>query len=89
MRSVGNVDFPKVKDNPKQPLQECISPPGELMRIGSFRVLVANPCFPTNALDMKECDAPVSNKTITGIELTQNVPITALVLHELTPQKHG
>jgi hypothetical protein len=77
MRFVGKVDFPKAKDKPKQPSQDLISPPGELMRIGFVRVLVTNPCLPTNALDMKECDAPVSNKTTAGMELTRNVPVTA------------
>jgi hypothetical protein len=40
--------------------------------------------FSTNILVMKECDAPVSNKTEAGIELIRNVPSTVLVPPELS-----
>ena len=61
-----------------------ISPPGELtsnfLLIGCLGTL----CFSTNILVMKECDAPVSNKTEAGIELIRNVPSTVLVPPELS-----
>jgi hypothetical protein len=40
--------------------------------------LVVNACLFTNALDMNEWDAPVSNKTNAINELSGNIPITAL-----------
>src|SRR3954471_11094455 len=33
-------------------------------------------CDNANASDMNECDAPESNKTVAGTELTRRVPIT-------------
>src|SRR3954468_19518311 len=33
-------------------------------------------CEKANASDMKECDAPESNKTVEGTEFTRRVPIT-------------
>jgi hypothetical protein len=38
--------------------------------------LIDRLCFVTNWSVMKECDAPESNKTVAGIELTGNVPNT-------------
>jgi hypothetical protein len=32
--------------------------------------------FTTNDDDIKECDAPESNKTVAGCELTKNIPNT-------------
>jgi hypothetical protein len=33
-------------------------------------------CFTTNDDDIKECDAPESNKTVAGCELARNIPNT-------------
>ena len=46
-----------------------ISPPGELTSIVFFIVCMS-------MADIKECDAPESNKTEAEWELTGNVPIT-------------
>ena len=54
----------------------CISPPGKLIIIcffiGHFGIL----CSLTNRCAMKECEAPESNKTNAGLELTRYVHIT-------------
>jgi hypothetical protein len=34
------------------------------------------PCFATNSAEIKECDAPESNKTDAGAELMRNIPNT-------------
>jgi hypothetical protein len=33
-------------------------------------------CFPTYAVDIKECDAPESNNTTAEVSLTKNIPMT-------------
>src|ERR1041385_3624709 len=44
--------------------------------IGGFIVSYLKLCKNANASDMNECDAPVSNKTVAGMELTRRLPIT-------------
>jgi hypothetical protein len=55
---------------------DFISPFGELTKKCVFIELIGISCFATNNLVMKECDAPESNKTVAGTELTKNVPST-------------
>jgi hypothetical protein len=43
-----------------------ISPPGELTIMVYFMMAMGKLCFVTNFDDMKECDAPESNKTVAG-----------------------
>src|ERR1041384_1396271 len=51
-------------------------PIGVRTTIGGFIFSNAKLCDNANASDMNECDAPVSNKTVAGTELTRRVPIT-------------
>jgi hypothetical protein len=53
-----------------------ISPPGELTSMACFIIVMDRCCFATNDDDIKECDAPESNKTIAGCELVKNIPNT-------------
>ena len=53
-----------------------ISPPGELTSIVFFIVCMSMVFFFTNHVDIKEFDAPESNKTEAEWELTGNIPIT-------------
>jgi len=53
-----------------------ISPLGELTSIVFFIVCMSMVFFFTNRANIKECDAPESNKTEAEWELTGNVPIT-------------
>ena len=53
-----------------------ISPLGELTSIVFFIVCMSMVFFFTNHVDIKEFDAPESNKTEAEWELTGNVPIT-------------
>jgi hypothetical protein len=39
-------------------------------------IIIGRSCFTTNYDDIKECDAPESNKTIAGCELARNIPNT-------------
>jgi hypothetical protein len=55
---------------------DFISPFWELINKCVFIELIGISCFTTNCSVMKECDAPESNKTVAGIELTENVPNT-------------
>src|SRR4051812_22585915 len=43
--------------------------------IGGFIFSNVKLCDKANASDMNECDAPESNKTVPGTELTRRVPI--------------
>ena len=53
-----------------------MSPPGELMCNILFRGYLGMLCFSTNDSVINECDAPESNKTDAGMELTRNIPYT-------------
>jgi hypothetical protein len=53
-----------------------ISPLGELTIMVYFMMVVCRLCFGTNFDDMKECDAPESNKIIAGCEFARNIPNT-------------
>jgi hypothetical protein len=53
-----------------------ISPPGELTSMVCFMIVMGSLCFTTNDDDIKECDAPKSNKTVAGCELARNIPNT-------------
>jgi hypothetical protein len=53
-----------------------ISPPGELTSMVCFIIDMGRWYFATNVDDIKECDAPESNKTIAGCELVKNIPST-------------
>src|SRR3954464_144615 len=53
-----------------------ISPPGELTLIDPFRDSVGNLYLSTNALDINECDAPVSKSISSGCVLIGNLPTT-------------
>jgi hypothetical protein len=54
-----------------------ISPPGELTSSFFLIGCLGTLCFSTNISVIKECDAPVSNKTEAGIELVRNIPSTS------------
>jgi hypothetical protein len=43
-----------------------MSPPGELTSMGCFIIDMDRWCFETNADNIKEWDAPETNKTILG-----------------------
>ena len=51
-------------------------PPGDFVNRAFFSKTMGMPCFAVNFDDMKECDAPESNNTIAGAELTGNLPRT-------------
>jgi hypothetical protein len=53
-----------------------ISPPGELTSMVYFMIVIVILCFATNLHDMKECDAPESNKIVAECELATNIPNT-------------
>jgi hypothetical protein len=53
-----------------------ISPPGELTSMVYFMIVIGSRCLTTNDDDIKECDAPESNKTVAGCELAKNIPNT-------------
>ena len=48
--------------------------PGELTSKHFFMTTIGKPCLATNCLVTKECDAPESNSTTAGWELTKNIP---------------
>jgi hypothetical protein len=52
------------------------SPPGELTSMVYFMIVMGSWCLTTNDDDIKECDAPESNKTVAGSELARNIPNT-------------
>jgi hypothetical protein len=53
-----------------------ISPPGELTRMVCFIIDTGRWYFATNVDDIKELDAPESNKTVAGCEVVKNIPNT-------------
>jgi hypothetical protein len=53
-----------------------ISPPSELTIMVYFMMVMDRLCFARNFYDMKECDAPESNKTIAGCAFARNIPNT-------------
>jgi hypothetical protein len=53
-----------------------ISPSGELTIMVHFMIVMGKLCLATNFDDMKECDAPESNKIIAGCEFAKNIPNT-------------
>jgi hypothetical protein len=53
-----------------------ISPPDELTSMVYFMIVIDRLYFATNLDDMKECDAPKSNKIVAGCEFARNVPNT-------------
>jgi hypothetical protein len=58
---------------------ECVafmSPPGELICNIFLRGYLGMLCFSKNDSVINECDAPESNKTDAGMELTRNIPYT-------------
>jgi hypothetical protein len=55
---------------------DFVSPFRELINKYVFIELIGILCFAMNCSVMKECDAPESNRTVAGIELTENVPST-------------
>src|ERR1041385_6021025 len=50
--------------------------PGEQTNSGEYMCSNGNSCLIANASNTKECDAPESNRTEAGTELTRRVPIT-------------
>src|SRR6187399_2929808 len=55
-------------------LLEFISKPGESTDIGLGKACNGISCDNAKGLDMKECEAPESNKTFAGKELTERLP---------------
>ena len=53
-----------------------MSKPGACIIIGLAKGIIPNPHLPTKRLDTKEWEAPESNRTKAGTELTGNVPKT-------------
>jgi hypothetical protein len=53
-----------------------ISPPSKLTSMVCFMMVIGRLCFAINFDDMKECDAPESNKIIVGCEFARNIPNT-------------
>jgi hypothetical protein len=53
-----------------------ISPPGVLTSMVCFMIAMGRWYFATNVDDIKEWDAPESNKTVAGCELAKNIPST-------------
>jgi hypothetical protein len=53
-----------------------ISPPGELRSMVCLMIVMGSRCRTINDDDIKECDAPKSNKTVAGCELARNIPNT-------------
>jgi hypothetical protein len=66
-----------------------ISPPGELTIMVYFMMVVSKLCLVTNFDDMKECDAPKSNKIVAGCEFAHNIPNTTSWIAGLPRQSHG
>jgi hypothetical protein len=66
-----------------------ISPPGELTIMVYFMMLMGRLCVATNFDDMKECDAPKSNKTIAGCEFARTYPIPHPGIAGLPRQSYG
>jgi hypothetical protein len=52
------------------------SPPGELTSIVCFIIDTGRWYFATNVDDIKEWNAPESNKIVSGCELVKNIPNT-------------
>jgi hypothetical protein len=50
-----------------------ISPPGELTSMVCFMIVIGRLYFVIKFDDVNECDAPESNKTVTGCELIRNI----------------
>jgi hypothetical protein len=50
-----------------------ISSLGELTSMVYFMIAIGRLCFATNLDDMKECDAPESNKIVAGYEFARNI----------------
>src|SRR6187399_2343036 len=55
-------------------LLEFMSKPGESTDIGVGKACNGISCDNAKGLDMKECDAPESNKTLAGKEFTERLP---------------
>ena len=53
-----------------------ISELGEWINVGLTKEKIDKSYLPTNLLETKECEAPESNKTDAGTELTRNIPRT-------------
>jgi hypothetical protein len=53
-----------------------VSPPGELTIMVYFMMVMGRLCFARNFDDMKECDAPESNKIVAECEFERNIPNT-------------
>jgi hypothetical protein len=53
-----------------------ISPLGELTIMMYLTMVTGRLGFATNFDDMKECDAPESNKIVAGYEFARNIPNT-------------
>jgi hypothetical protein len=53
-----------------------ISPPGELISMVCFMIVMGSWCLTTTDDDIKECDAPELNKTVAWCELARNIPNT-------------
>src|SRR3954468_17347628 len=77
IKLTGNLYFPNSMTRSWHPEFTIISPPGELTFIGHPIVSTGSSFLSTNALDMNECDAPVSKSTHAGMELSLNLPATA------------
>jgi hypothetical protein len=63
-------------DRKSTPLMAIISHPGELTSMVYFMMAMDKLCFATNFDDMKECDAPESNKIVARCEFVTNIPNT-------------
>ena len=64
IRSEGKTWLPMVKGNRSHHRLAIYSAPGELTNMGDLRAKVGSLNLSTNPLDMYECDAPVSKRTI-------------------------
>jgi hypothetical protein len=53
-----------------------ISPPGELISTVYFMMVIGRLCFAIGFDDMKECNAPKSNKIVAGYEFARTIPNT-------------
>jgi hypothetical protein len=51
-----------------------LSPPGELISMVYFMIVIGRLYFATKLDDMNECDALESNKTVARCELARNIP---------------
>jgi hypothetical protein len=77
IKLVGKLYAPISRLRLQHPKAATNYPPGELIFIGVGMLSVGMLFLSTNTLDMNECDAPVSNRTIAGNLLSKSVPITA------------